>query len=80
MNSQEEFPDEEARLQAVRQACWDAELVWLATGGGQAFLALEPSAERDGPVAQSLGLTLAGHLEHPEYAWREVYRNLSEES
>jgi hypothetical protein len=67
-------------VNSIQRACWDAEIVWLATSGEETFVDFEPPGHADRAVAHALSITLARHSKHPELRWQQILRNLGEES
>lgn len=67
-------------INSIRRACWDAEVVWLATRNREVFVDIEPPGHSDRIVARDLSIKLTSHTRHPELGWQQVFQNLGEES
>jgi hypothetical protein len=65
---------------SIQRACWDAEIVWLASSGKETFVDFDPPGHSGRIVARSLSLKLTRHTKHPDLRWHQIVRNLGEES
>jgi len=67
-------------IESIQRACWDAEIIWVATSNNETFLDVEPPGHSDRPIARDLSLTLTSRAKHPKLAWEQVWHNLGEGS